>query len=970
MAGGLLLRVFILSLELLTGLKRADCYSDVNVGLVLVMDSWVGRVGKMCISMALQDFYEDHPNFTTRLTISARDSGGDVVKAASAALDLMKNVQVQAIIGPQTSEEADFVANLGTKSQVPILSFSATSPSLSSTHTPYFIRATPNHSTQAKPIAALFKVYRWRGAVAIYEDSDYGTGFIPYLTDALQEVDSQLQYRCVLPPSAPEGLIREELFKLMTMQTRVFVVHMRYPLASKFFLQVQQIGMMSREYAWIITDGIAGILDSLDPAVIDSMQGVIGVKSHVANSDRLANFTTRWRRRFRQEYPDELHIPSLTIFGIRAYDAAWALALAVEKSGTRAFSFLPPIAGKSTGNSTDVLALGTLPSGPRLRRSILATNFEGLTGNIEFVNGQVEACTFQIINVIGNQAHEVGLWSPEFGLSPYKKISNGEEVLGVHVDELWPVIWPGRSMAVPKGWVIPTNQKKWRVGVPVKTGFTEFVKVERDPINGRRTVTGFSIDVFEAVVESLPYAVTYELIPFEDSHGRGAGTYNDMLDQVYFGNYDAVVGDVSITANRSNYVDFTLPYTESGVTMVVPMKKERRSKALAFLKPLTLELWLITTGFFFLMAFVIWFLEHRINEDFRGPLLEQMGKALYFSFSMLVYSHRDRITSNLTRLVIILWLFVVLILSSSYTANLASIFTVEQLQPTVTDLQTLINNGDYIGYNHGSFVKGLLMKRGVPESKLRPFATIDCFAEALLNGSSRGGVAAIVFEIPNVKLFLACYPDKFTTAGPINRTGGYGFVLPKNSPLLSDISSAVLNITEGEKMVAIENKWFGKQTTQSSSSPADASEALSLDCFWGLFLIVGATAIGALIIFAIGLWNENQNRALNEFPLADPNLWQKIVALTKLFDEKDPLPHNFKTREIGVREIEFNRDGVLSTREDPLGLGALGDVLSNEGTTLSPRTTASVGDAPMPSPLSSLEDDDTFLPLRDHAQEM
>ncbi|ERN07226.1 hypothetical protein AMTR_s00019p00182630 [Amborella trichopoda] len=442
----------------------------------------------MCISMALEDFYKDHPNFTTRLTISWRDSGGDVVKAASAALDLMKKVQVQAIIGPQTSAEADFIVNLGSKAQVPILSFSATSPSLSSAHTPYFIRATPNYSTQAKPIATLFKVCRWRRAVAIYEDTAYGTGFIPYLTDALQEVDSQLQYRCVLPPSAPEGLIREELFKLMTMQTRVFVVHMRYPLASKFFLQVQQIGMMSRGYAWIITDGIAGILDSLDPAVIDSMQGVIGVKSHVANSYRLANFTTRWRRRFRQEYPDELHIPSLTIFGIRAYDAAWALALAAEKSGSQAVSFLPPIAGKVTGNSTDLAALGTSSSGQRLLRSILATNFEGLTGNIEFVNGELQAYTFQIINVIGNQATEVGLWSSKFGLSPHIEIPNDEEVLDVHVDELGPVIWPGRSTAVPQGWVVPTNQKKWRIGVPFKTGFTEFVKVERDPINRRLTM--------------------------------------------------------------------------------------------------------------------------------------------------------------------------------------------------------------------------------------------------------------------------------------------------------------------------------------------------------------------------------------------------------------------------------------------------------------------------------------------------
>ncbi|KAK3024079.1 hypothetical protein RJ639_044181 [Escallonia herrerae] len=48
------------------------------------------------------------------------------------AQDLLKNVKVQAIIGPVTSMQANFVNNLGEHSQVPIISFSATSPSLSS----------------------------------------------------------------------------------------------------------------------------------------------------------------------------------------------------------------------------------------------------------------------------------------------------------------------------------------------------------------------------------------------------------------------------------------------------------------------------------------------------------------------------------------------------------------------------------------------------------------------------------------------------------------------------------------------------------------------------------------------------------------------------------------------------------------------------------------------------------------------
>lgn len=102
-----------------------------------------------------------------------------------------------------------------------------------------------------------------------------------------------------------------------------------------------------------------------------------------------------------------------------------------------------------------------------------------------------------------------------------------------------------------------------------------------------------------------------------------------------------MVGDVTIRGSRSLYVDFTMPYTESGVVMVVPVKDIRRESAWVFLKPLTWDLWLTTSCFFFLIGFVIWVLEHRINADFRGPPSYQVGTSLWFSFSTMVFSHSN-----------------------------------------------------------------------------------------------------------------------------------------------------------------------------------------------------------------------------------------------------------------------------------------------------------------------------------------
>ena len=48
------------------------------------------------------------------------------------------------------------------------------------------------------------------------------------------------------------------------------------------------------------------------------------------------------------------------------------------------------------------------------------------------------------------------------------------------------------------------------------------------------------------------------------------------------------------------HVDFTLPYTESGIAMVVPVKESINKNAWIFLKPLTPDMWFGTIMLFYL----------------------------------------------------------------------------------------------------------------------------------------------------------------------------------------------------------------------------------------------------------------------------------------------------------------------------------------------------------------------------------
>ena len=56
----------------------------VNVGVVIDLQSWVGKMELSCIQMALSEFYANHGDYKTRLALNTRDSNMDVVSAASA----------------------------------------------------------------------------------------------------------------------------------------------------------------------------------------------------------------------------------------------------------------------------------------------------------------------------------------------------------------------------------------------------------------------------------------------------------------------------------------------------------------------------------------------------------------------------------------------------------------------------------------------------------------------------------------------------------------------------------------------------------------------------------------------------------------------------------------------------------------------------------------------------------------------
>ncbi|KAK1643278.1 hypothetical protein QYE76_061083 [Lolium multiflorum] len=605
----------------------------VRVGVILDLMSPVGHRRRSSIQMGVEDYYAAHPRSATRVELHFRDSVGDVLDAASAAVDLIKNTQVQAIIGPKTSAEADFVSRIGDRAHVPVLSYSATSPALSAAKTPFFVRAAANDSFQTAPIAAILVAFGWRAAAVLYEDSPYGTDILPALADALQRVGAKIMDRTAVPSDATDARLDAALYHLMAMPTRVFVVHMVYPVAARLFRRAKMAGMMSEGYVWVATDGVGSFMDMSSTEDVEAMQGVVSLQPYVQMTDAVKNFPARLRARSRRENSSDDGVAGSILMRLWAYDTAWAIAAAAETAHVPGPAFQTP---KRSTRLTDLDRLGVSATGTTLLKAVLATTFDGISGKFKLVDGQRQMPGYEVLNIIGKGARTVGFWTPESGIS--------QDLDANSAREMKQILWPGEPRSTPKGWVVSPNAQVLRVAVLVKRGFKQFVGVSVNSTTGETQVTGYCIDLFDEVMKNLPYPVSYRYVPRDPS----LDSYGKIVDQ----EADMIVGDVTITASRMTKVDFTMPFTESGWSMVVAVHKDTSPTMWIFVYPLSASLWLASLAFFCFTGFVVWVIEHRINPEFRGTPWQQFGLIFYFAFSTLVFSHSRKSSLVVGRLLI------------------------------------------------------------------------------------------------------------------------------------------------------------------------------------------------------------------------------------------------------------------------------------------------------------------------------
>ena len=94
-------------------------------------------------------------------------------------------------------------------------------------------------------------------------------------------------------------------------------------------------------------------------------------------------------------------------------------------------------------------------------------------------------------------------------------------------------------------------------------------------------------------------------------------------------------------ADRYEYAQFSQPYMESGLVMVVPVKPNSMKETFFFIYAFTTKMWIILLTMTLATVSVVWFNEHvDNNKDFQASsTFEYITKMLWFAVAVLSLAH-------------------------------------------------------------------------------------------------------------------------------------------------------------------------------------------------------------------------------------------------------------------------------------------------------------------------------------------
>ncbi|KAF9817332.1 hypothetical protein SFRURICE_010791 [Spodoptera frugiperda] len=768
-------------------------------------------------------------------TISPQDS----FHASKRVCHLLRS-GVAAIFGPQSAPAAAHVQSICDTMELPHLE---TRWDYRTRRESCLVNLYPHPAALSRAYVDLVRAWGWRSFTIVYENSDglvrlqellkaHGPSELPV---AVRQLPDSHDYRPLLKQIKNSA---ESHIVLDCATERIRDV----------LQQAQQIGMMSDYHSYLITSldlhsvdleefkyGGTNItaLRLLDPERADVQRVVRDWVYDEARKGRklqLGHTTAKENMTF---------IKTETAL---MYDAVHLFAKALHDLDTSQQIDVRPLSCE---------AEDTWPHGYSLINYMKIVEMKGLTGVIKFDHqGFRSDFTLDIIELTRDGLQKAGTWNSSEGVNYTRSYGENQKQ------------------------IVEILQNKTLIVTTILSSPYCMRREASEKLTGNAQFEGYAIDLIHEISKILGFNYTFKLAPDGryGSYNRETKEWDGMIRELLEQRADLAIADLTITYDREQVVDFTMPFMNLGISVLYRKPIKQPPNLFSFLSPLSLDVWIyMATAYLgvsvllfilarftpyewhpthtpdgekmeniFSLANCLWFAIGSLMQqscDFlpkfspyewdsprncldEPPVLENqftLLNSLWFTIGSLMQQGSDIAPKAVsTRMVAGMWWFFTLIMISSYTANLAAFLTVERMDSPIEsaeDLakQTKIKYGALKGGSTAAFFRDSNFSTYQRMWSFMESARPSVFATSNKEGEERvvRGKGAYAYLMESTTIeYVVERNCDLTQVGGMLDSKGYGIAMPPNSPYRTAISGAVLKLQEEGKLHILKTKWW------------------------------------------------------------------------------------------------------------------------------------------------------------------
>ncbi|KAJ8681242.1 hypothetical protein QAD02_017029, partial [Eretmocerus hayati] len=594
--------------------------------------------------------------------------------------------------------------------------------------------------------------------------------------------------------------------------------------------QIQEVGMMTEPYKYIITNLNLQAIDLR--AYQYSGVNISGI--------RLVDLSNHFVGKFLESHLEDLGIDEVK--QVRTEDALMFDAVALFAHAYKDLTYGYTISGSKLPHGYE--KSDPWSYGLSLRNYISFNTINGLTGPVMLdSDGSRRRFKLDILNLHDNGLKQIGTWDPDEGFDELRLMN---ELKMTHFNVLITLTAP----------------------YAMKVNFSK-------SLEGNDRYEGFVIDIIKELSKVLNFNYTFHVQDLNNNgqcqvDALGKCHCDGMMDKILKGEMDLAITDLTITEERERCVDFSTPFWNLGMGILYKKPTKEPPTYLSFLLPFHLRVWMFLAGIYVLVSVLFFVLGRLSPGEWNNPypcieepseLHNQFTLANSFWFTMgAIMQQGSEIapTSTSTRVLAGAWWFFCLIIVSSYTANLAAFLTVETAVKEVTGIADLYNQTK-IKYG---FKKGGSTYTYFKSSENEMFRALaeqmnEKGWEKYFVSSNEEGINlartekyAFIMESPTIDYteYRIC---NLTMAGDEIDQKSYAIAFREGFEYHNQISRSISELQEKLVIKELYEKWWRQKGRQCFDSDSNNAEAMNLDQLSGVFLVLG---VGILFSCGMTMW--------------------------------------------------------------------------------------------------------------------